>query len=58
MEGVQVQSLTRLLNEFADCAGFVERSASDGRRVDITITEAGQDVLHQHVECFDTWLAS
>ncbi|MEV3959671.1 MarR family transcriptional regulator [Nocardia sp. NPDC050193] len=59
IEGLQVQSLTRVLNEL-DELGRIRRSRSavDARRQDITITAAGQDALREHVRDGNVWLAA
>ena len=59
IEGLQVQSLTRVLNEL-DELGRIRRSRStvDARRQDITITTAGRDALREHVRDGNVWLAA
>ncbi|MBF6328063.1 MarR family winged helix-turn-helix transcriptional regulator [Nocardia transvalensis] len=59
IEGLQVQSLTRVLNEL-DEHGRIRRSRSDtdARRQDITITEPGREALRRHVHDGNTWLAA
>ncbi|GAB2727166.1 MarR family winged helix-turn-helix transcriptional regulator [Nocardia thraciensis] len=59
IEGLQVQSLTRILNEL-DELGRIRRSRSDidARQQDIAITEAGREALREHVRDGNTWLAA
>ncbi|GAB2711978.1 MarR family winged helix-turn-helix transcriptional regulator [Nocardia thraciensis] len=59
IEGLQVQSLTRVLNELDDL-GRIRRSRndSDARRQDIIITEAGEEALREHVRDGNAWLAA
>ncbi|WP_280425550.1 MarR family winged helix-turn-helix transcriptional regulator [Nocardia carnea] len=59
IEGLQVQSLTRVLNEL-DELGRISRSRSetDARQQDIVITEAGRDALTEHVRDGNVWLAA
>ncbi|BCK56279.1 MarR family winged helix-turn-helix transcriptional regulator [Nocardia wallacei] len=59
IEGLQVQSLTRVLNELDDL-GRIRRSRndSDARRQDIAITEAGHEALREHVRDGNAWLAA
>lgn len=59
IEGLQVQSLTRVLNEL-DELGRIRRSRSavDARQQDITITDSGQDALREHVRDGNVWLAA
>lgn len=59
IEGLQAQSLTRVLNEL-DELGRIRRSRSavDARRQDISITDAGQDALREHVRDGNAWLAA
>ncbi|MEU1980952.1 MarR family transcriptional regulator [Nocardia sp. NPDC019395] len=59
IEGLQVQSLTRVLNEL-DELGRIRRSRSeiDARQQDIVITEAGRDALREHVHDGNAWLAA
>ncbi|WP_413102414.1 MarR family winged helix-turn-helix transcriptional regulator [Streptomyces sp. Inha503] len=58
IEGLQVQSLTRVLNELEE-QGHIRRSRSavDARRQDIAITDAGQGALREHVQGGNMWLA-
>ncbi|WP_030525937.1 MarR family winged helix-turn-helix transcriptional regulator [Nocardia rhamnosiphila] len=59
IEGMQVQSLTRVLNEL-DGSGRIRRarSAVDARQHDIVITEAGHEALREHVRDGNLWLAA
>ncbi|BCK54189.1 MarR family winged helix-turn-helix transcriptional regulator [Nocardia wallacei] len=59
IEGLQVQSLTRVLNELDD-HGRIRRSRSDidARQQDIVITEAGRAALREHVRDGNAWLAA
>ncbi|MFF3768084.1 MarR family winged helix-turn-helix transcriptional regulator [Streptomyces sp. NPDC001922] len=58
VEGLQVQSLTRVLNELEE-QGRIRRSRSevDARRQNIAMTDAGRDALQQHVRDGNMWLA-
>ncbi|RNG22274.1 MarR family transcriptional regulator [Streptomyces botrytidirepellens] len=58
IEGLQVQSLTRALNELEE-QGRIRRSRSevDARRQNIALTEAGRDALREHVRDGNAWLA-
>lgn len=58
IEGMQVQSLTRVLNELEE-QGRIRRSRSevDARRQNIAITDAGRDALEEHVRDGNRWLA-
>jgi DNA-binding MarR family transcriptional regulator len=58
IEGLQVQSLTRALNELEE-QGRIRRSRSevDARRQNIAITEAGREALREHVRDGNAWLA-
>ncbi|MGR3936872.1 MarR family winged helix-turn-helix transcriptional regulator [Streptomyces sp. BRA346] len=58
IEGMQVQSLTRVLNELEE-QGRIRRSRSevDARRQNIAITDAGRDALQEHVRDGNRWLA-
>ncbi|MBF6179306.1 MarR family winged helix-turn-helix transcriptional regulator [Nocardia otitidiscaviarum] len=59
IEGLQVQSLTRVLNEL-DELGRIRRSRSrvDARQQDIVITDAGRNALSEHVRDGNAWLAA
>lgn len=58
-EGLQVQSLTRVLNDLEE-RGRIARSRSeeDRRRQDITLTHEGDEALHTHTRDGNAWLAS
>ena len=58
IEGTQVQSLTRVLNELEE-QGRIRRTRSDvdARRQNIAITDAGRDALREHVQDGNRWLA-
>ncbi|WP_086564757.1 MarR family winged helix-turn-helix transcriptional regulator [Streptomyces africanus] len=59
IEGVQAQSLTRVVQEL-ERQGRVtrRRSSTDKRRQDIAVTEAGLQALREHVKDGNAWLAS
>ncbi|MFM9368414.1 MarR family winged helix-turn-helix transcriptional regulator [Streptomyces sp. Da 82-17] len=59
LEGLQTQSLTRVLNELEE-QGSIRRARSDvdARRQNITITEAGRAALREHVRDGNLWLAT
>ncbi|MEU8782480.1 MarR family transcriptional regulator [Streptomyces sp. NPDC048637] len=59
IEGLQTQSLTRVLNELEE-QGRIRRSRSevDSRRQNVTITEAGREALREHVRHGNLWLAT
>ncbi|MEV3964498.1 MarR family transcriptional regulator [Nocardia sp. NPDC050193] len=59
IEGLQVQSLTRVLNEL-EALDRIRRSRSgvDARQQDIVITAAGRDALREHVRDGNVWLAA
>lgn len=59
IEGLQTQSLTRVLNELED-QGRVRRTRCDvdARRQNVEITEAGREALREHVRDGDAWLAA
>ncbi|SCK57145.1 DNA-binding transcriptional regulator, MarR family [Streptomyces sp. WMMB 322] len=59
IEGLQPQSLTRVLNDLAE-QGRIVRSPSrrDGRSSDVDITEAGHEALRAHVTDGNAWLAT
>lgn len=58
IEGLQPQSLTRVLNDLEDQGRVVRaRSRRDGRSQDIQITEAGHEALREHVSDGNAWLA-
>ncbi|WP_280272967.1 MarR family winged helix-turn-helix transcriptional regulator [Nocardia wallacei] len=59
IEGLQVQSLTRVLNELDDL-GRIRRSRSDidARQHDIVITDTGREALREHVRDGNVWLAT
>jgi DNA-binding MarR family transcriptional regulator len=59
IEGLQTQSLTRVLNELEE-QGRIHRSRSevDARRQNIQITEAGREALREHVRDGNAWLAA
>lgn len=58
IEGLQPQSLTRVLNELGELDRVRRtRSATDAREQDITITEAGREALREHVRDGNRWLA-
>jgi DNA-binding MarR family transcriptional regulator len=59
IEGVQAQSLTRVVQDL-ERQGRVtrRRSSSDKRRQDIAVTEAGRQALREHVKDGNAWLAS
>jgi len=58
VEGMQVQSLTRVLNELEE-QDRIRRSRSDvdARRQNVVITDAGRDALQEHVRDGNRWLA-
>ncbi|MFF3227195.1 MarR family winged helix-turn-helix transcriptional regulator [Nocardia suismassiliense] len=59
IEGLQPQSLTRVINELHDL-GRIRRSRNDtdARQQDIAITEAGREALREHVRDGNRWLAA
>ncbi|MFI9406927.1 MarR family winged helix-turn-helix transcriptional regulator [Nocardia sp. NPDC052316] len=59
IEGLQPQSLTRVINELHD-HGRIRRSRNDtdARQQDIAITEAGRAALREHVRDGNRWLAA
>ncbi|WP_327702742.1 MarR family transcriptional regulator [Streptomyces decoyicus] len=59
IEGLQTQSLTRVLNELEE-QGRIRRSRSevDARRQNIEVTEAGREALQEHVRDGNAWLAA
>ncbi|MCF3142562.1 MarR family winged helix-turn-helix transcriptional regulator [Streptomyces platensis] len=59
IEGLQAQSLTRVLNELEE-QGRIRRSRSeaDARRQNIEVTEAGREALREHVRDGNAWLAA
>ncbi|MGW2381654.1 MarR family winged helix-turn-helix transcriptional regulator [Streptomyces sp. NPDC001658] len=59
VEGLQTQSLTRVLNEL-EGQGRIHRSRSevDARRQNIEITDAGREALREHVRNGNAWLAT
>ena len=59
IEGLQTQSLTRVLNELEE-QGRVRRVRSevDARRHHVVITEAGRQALRDHVRDGNVWLAA
>ncbi|MFG3258627.1 MarR family winged helix-turn-helix transcriptional regulator [Streptomyces sp. NPDC048172] len=59
IEGLQTQSLTRVLNDLEE-QGHIRRTRSevDARRQDITLTDAGRDALRAHVRDGNAWLAA
>jgi DNA-binding MarR family transcriptional regulator len=59
IEGLQTQSLTRVLNELEE-QGRIRRSRSavDARRQNVVITDAGREALREHVRDGNDWLAS
>ncbi|MGW7023293.1 MarR family winged helix-turn-helix transcriptional regulator [Streptomyces decoyicus] len=59
LEGLQTQSLTRVLNELEE-QGCIRRSRSevDARRQNVSITEAGRKALREHVRDGNLWLAT
>ncbi|WP_327687875.1 MarR family winged helix-turn-helix transcriptional regulator [Streptomyces tubercidicus] len=59
IEGLQTQSLTRVLNELED-QGRIHRARSevDARRQNVQITEAGREALREHVRDGNVWLAA
>ncbi|MEU6915397.1 MarR family winged helix-turn-helix transcriptional regulator [Streptomyces olindensis] len=59
IEGLQTQSLTRVLNELEE-QGRIRRSRSevDARRQNLVITEAGREALREHVRDGNAWLAA
>ncbi|MFI8834996.1 MarR family winged helix-turn-helix transcriptional regulator [Streptomyces afghaniensis] len=59
IEGLQTQSLTRVLNEL-EGQGRIRRSRSevDARRQNVVITEAGREALREHVRDGNHWLAT
>lgn len=59
IEGLQTQSLTRVLNDLED-QGRIRRSRSevDARRQNIEITDAGRQALREHVRDGNAWLAA
>lgn len=58
IEGMQVQSLTRVLNELEE-QGRIRRSRSevDARRQNIAFTDTGREALEEHVRDGNRWLA-
>jgi DNA-binding MarR family transcriptional regulator len=59
VEGLQAQSLTRVLNEL-EAQGRISRSRSDTdrRRQEVSITDEGRQALREHVRDGNAWLAS
>lgn len=59
IEGVQAQSLTRVLNDLEE-RGRIARSRGRGdrRRQEIAITESGREALRDHVHHGNAWLAA
>ncbi|MBT2423708.1 MarR family transcriptional regulator [Streptomyces sp. ISL-22] len=58
IEGVQAQSLTRVLNDLEQQGRVTRtRSAADRRRQDIALTAAGEQALREHVRDGNAWLA-
>ncbi|MDT0461184.1 MarR family transcriptional regulator [Streptomyces sp. DSM 41527] len=59
IEGLQVQSLTRVLNELEE-QGHIRRTRSevDARRQNIVLTQAGREALREHVRDGNAWLAT
>ncbi|MGX1772854.1 MarR family winged helix-turn-helix transcriptional regulator [Nocardia brasiliensis] len=59
IEGLQPQSLTRVLNEL-DEHGRIRRSRSDtdARQQNIVITDQGREALREHVRDGNAWLAA
>ncbi|MEV0223333.1 MarR family transcriptional regulator [Streptomyces sp. NPDC050704] len=59
IEGLQTQSLTRVLNELEE-QGRIRRSRSevDARRQNVVLTEAGREALREHVRDGNAWLAA
>lgn len=59
IDGLQTQSLTRVLNELEE-QGCIRRSRSevDARRQNVAITEAGREALREHVRDGNRWLAT
>ncbi|GAA2068955.1 MarR family transcriptional regulator [Streptomyces albiaxialis] len=59
IEGLQTQSLTRVLNDLEE-QGRIRRTRSDvdARRQDITLTAAGREALDAHVRDGNAWLAA
>lgn len=59
IEGVQAQSLTRVVQDL-ERQGRVtrRRSSTDRRRQDIAVTEVGRQALREHVKDGNAWLAS
>ncbi|WP_063772649.1 MarR family transcriptional regulator [Streptomyces sp. CT34] len=59
IEGLQTQSLTRVLNELEEEARIRRsRSEVDARRQNIELTEAGREALREHVRDGNAWLAA
>lgn len=59
IEGLQPQSLTRVLNELEEQDRIVRsRSRRDGRSQDVDITKLGQEALREHVTDGNAWLAA
>ena len=59
IEGLQTQSLSRVLNELEE-QRRIRRSKSevDARRQNIEVTEAGREALREHVRDGNAWLAA
>ncbi|MFI6170687.1 MarR family winged helix-turn-helix transcriptional regulator [Nocardia sp. NPDC051052] len=59
IEGLQAQSLTRVLNELEEQGRILRsRSDSDARRQNLMITDGGRDALREHVRDGNAWLAT
>lgn len=59
IEGLQPQSLTRVLNELEERGRIVRSTNRDDRRSqDIAITDLGVQALDEHVQEGNRWLAS
>ncbi|ATL32076.1 Transcriptional regulator, MarR family [Streptomyces formicae] len=59
IEGVQAQSLTRVVQDLEHQGRVTRRrSSTDKRRQDIALTEAGLRALRDHVKDGNAWLAS
>ncbi|WP_037309130.1 MarR family winged helix-turn-helix transcriptional regulator [Amycolatopsis orientalis] len=58
IEGLQPQSLTRVLNSLEEDGRVVRRPDEHDRRAQrVAITEQGRDALHEHVREGNRWLA-
>ncbi|OEU86128.1 MarR family transcriptional regulator [Streptomyces abyssalis] len=59
IEGLQAQSLTRVLNDLEDRGRIVRsRGQEDRRRQEIALTDSGREALRDHVQDGNAWLAA